>query len=490
MAKVPSSSTHFDCIVVGAGMSGLTFAALAAQSGKRVLIVEQHVVPGGCFTSFRRGGFLFNVALEWMTDCGRGQACWRLLERLGLAGAYTFHRLETFKTLHLPDAPGVALRCGRADCEAALVEAFPAEHKGIRRFLDDCVAVSMGTPVGRHVLLTVGMKPVEAMLASYVDDLRLRYVLGSVLGYPNAVGVLLMYIIGAACLQQLFVPDDGDHRRLPVMLHRAITAAGGTVRYGCTVDEILVDGREARGIRTTDGETYLAPRVVAAIDRHELYQRLLRGTEPDERHTQRRIGASCYSQFIGLRRPVAALAGHYAHMLLGDEPQWRKDPRDPQHAPMRVDLQSLVYPSLAPAGKATIGMWLSAPPLGPTTASDWTVDAAEAAASREAGARTGAIMSARVARAFGIAADDIEVLSLASPITFHRYTRNTGGSVTGYCLTENRYLARPSTVTPIGNLHHIGHWTTQSGVGVVMREAHRLFTQVWPAAPALSAVGT
>jgi phytoene dehydrogenase-like protein len=37
-----------DAVVVGAGIAGLTAAAVLARAGAAVLVVERHNVPGGC----------------------------------------------------------------------------------------------------------------------------------------------------------------------------------------------------------------------------------------------------------------------------------------------------------------------------------------------------------------------------------------------------------------------------------------------------------
>ena len=44
----------YDVIVVGAGNGGLTAAAMLANRGVDVLVIEQHYIPGGCVTSLRR----------------------------------------------------------------------------------------------------------------------------------------------------------------------------------------------------------------------------------------------------------------------------------------------------------------------------------------------------------------------------------------------------------------------------------------------------
>ena len=79
-----NTATHFDAIVIGAGNGGLSAACRLAQAGKRVLLMEQHNLPGGCASSFRRGRFEFEVALHELSGKNqpdsRGGLNKRLLE--------------------------------------------------------------------------------------------------------------------------------------------------------------------------------------------------------------------------------------------------------------------------------------------------------------------------------------------------------------------------------------------------------------------------
>ncbi len=42
------SAQDLDAIVIGSGMGGLCSAAMLAKMGKRVLVLEQHYIAGGC----------------------------------------------------------------------------------------------------------------------------------------------------------------------------------------------------------------------------------------------------------------------------------------------------------------------------------------------------------------------------------------------------------------------------------------------------------
>ncbi len=61
----------YDAVVIGSGTGGLSAALKLATAGKRVLVVEQHNLPGGCSTSFIRGRFEFDATLHEF--CGIGE---------------------------------------------------------------------------------------------------------------------------------------------------------------------------------------------------------------------------------------------------------------------------------------------------------------------------------------------------------------------------------------------------------------------------------
>ncbi|WP_461557434.1 FAD-dependent oxidoreductase, partial [Synechococcus sp.] len=46
------NQSPWDVVVVGAGIAGLTAAALAAKAGSRVLLLEAHNQTGGCAGTF------------------------------------------------------------------------------------------------------------------------------------------------------------------------------------------------------------------------------------------------------------------------------------------------------------------------------------------------------------------------------------------------------------------------------------------------------
>ena len=72
-----------DVVVVGAGIAGLTAAALLAKAGLRVQLLEAHHQSGGCAGTFRRGPYTFDVGATQVAGLEPGGSHQRLLAHFG-----------------------------------------------------------------------------------------------------------------------------------------------------------------------------------------------------------------------------------------------------------------------------------------------------------------------------------------------------------------------------------------------------------------------
>ena len=64
---------HYDYIMIGAGMGGLSTANFLARYGKKVLVLEKHNIPGGLVTSFARKGVHFDIGIHGLYELKAGQ---------------------------------------------------------------------------------------------------------------------------------------------------------------------------------------------------------------------------------------------------------------------------------------------------------------------------------------------------------------------------------------------------------------------------------
>lgn len=64
MKNLQQIEDAYDVVVIGSGLGGMTAGNRLARFGRRVLLLEQHFVPGGLAAYFRRKGHIFDVSLH------------------------------------------------------------------------------------------------------------------------------------------------------------------------------------------------------------------------------------------------------------------------------------------------------------------------------------------------------------------------------------------------------------------------------------------
>jgi C-3',4' desaturase CrtD len=69
-------------VVIGAGIGGLTAGALLARRGFTVDVYEQAAIAGGCASTFRRKGFIFDVGATQVAGLEEGGIHWQIFQEL------------------------------------------------------------------------------------------------------------------------------------------------------------------------------------------------------------------------------------------------------------------------------------------------------------------------------------------------------------------------------------------------------------------------
>src|SRR5438045_9734202 len=85
---------EFDSIIIGSGAGGLAAAVCLAKAGQKILVVEQHYVPGGWCHSFFMKGQRFSPGVHYIVQLDKGQSTSNLYESLGIANNLVFIRMN------------------------------------------------------------------------------------------------------------------------------------------------------------------------------------------------------------------------------------------------------------------------------------------------------------------------------------------------------------------------------------------------------------
>ena len=127
----------YDWLVIGGGASGLTAAAILAQEGYRVALVEKSPRLAPLLRGFRRGDFHFDTGFHYSGGLGRGEILDLFFRYLGVSERLrtTPFDLTGFDRVREFGQDEFAFPVGEQRLEETLFRAFPGQERAIAGYL-------------------------------------------------------------------------------------------------------------------------------------------------------------------------------------------------------------------------------------------------------------------------------------------------------------------------------------------------------------------
>ena len=139
---------HYDVIVIGGALAGMSCAMRLASEGKSVLVLERHNLPGGCATSFVRSGIEMEATLHEMMSLGPAEEPLYIRKYLDeMKVAIDWLRVpEAYELVSPEDQIDIELHAGRrADgtwvCADEIEAQYPGTRPEVNRLLEVCRSV-------------------------------------------------------------------------------------------------------------------------------------------------------------------------------------------------------------------------------------------------------------------------------------------------------------------------------------------------------------
>jgi phytoene desaturase len=456
-------------VIVGGGLAGLAAGCYARASGLRTTIVEHNLALGGVCTAWPRGPYVIDGCIQWLT----GGAFAPVYEELGIVPAIRLHVLKEWnayrdarsgRTLHLTrnlDALAADLRAlGPEDAtELARIVGGARQVAELKRPLDhpqhtfwDQLAEfwemrdELGTVM--HFRKPLGLYVHEHLRS---DDLR-RVLLS--LFPADAPALLLLLVLGYLERGYLSRPIGGTAAFRDALI-AAYQRLGGESRLHATVDEVLINGHEAKGVRLSDGSYLLADAVVSTSSMPETVLRLLGGRFGGDEVRARLARWRMFEPIVLASFGVALPLSDLPSLMLVD----RVDPfevgdlvNDAIHLRICND-----DTSFAPAGHTVVQATMR------SSYDWWATRGARYATEKDA---IGEVALDQLAKQIPGIAEAVRVKDVATPLTFWSSARSWRGAYEGWLPSSETFFGQMRKTLP--GLHRFvmaGQWV-QPGGGV------------------------
>lgn len=457
-------------IIVGAGISGLSAGVYAARSGFDVTILEQHNTFGGLSTGWSRKGYFFEGGMHWLTGSSEKLVLNRIWKETGaLKENNPIEMRDPFYTLYDGEKTLSLWRNIDKFCEELLRYA-PEDKKAIKRLksdvrayekihlvVNDVAGVKSKNPVKPSLgellaMLPAGLKLPRLINSTYEDyvnqfkNKNVRHVLRAIIGYRyNALS--MVYTLGSFSFGDCGFPKGGSITLGQNMLD-TYKELGGKLEYRQHVEKIVVENGVTKGVQTKDG-FIAADAVIVTQDTRQAVDTLFDQPLQDkwvQKLRKRAVGEENIFISLGVKADLSRFPYGLVFPLPEDKPfefagqKWTE---------LRINNYSK-YKEHAPEGGTAITCLL----LGPTY--DYWKAAKADGTYKQKKDEIGKLFVERLSEFIPEVAQNLEVIDVATPLTYERYCSSYKGSWMSVFAPRTGQYNYPQKVRSIKGVYFAG----------------------------------
>ncbi len=464
-------------IIIGAGLTGLSAGCYGRMNGYKTTIFEMHDIPGGVCTAWKRKGYTIDGAVNWIIGTKPGTGLHRFWEEVGAAQGWKIYNHDLYMTVEDREGKAFNFYCDADRFEKYLLEIAPEDRETIREFTGAVRrSAKMDMPVDKpeelygllDALKMTGMLSTLRFMKKWsritVGEFTARFknpflremfprvlepdwpMFGLIwmLGYQHARAA--GYIIGGA----LPLAKSIEKRYLDL---------GGEVHYKARVEKILVENGRAVGVRLSDGSEHRAGWVVSAADgRTTIFDMLdgkYAGDDIRKKYDNPRLFKPLVYIGLGVNRTLDDLPASVSGISYPLDKPVNVAGRDEK----TLYVRSYCFdPTLAPEGKnLLVVQW-------ETDFDYWKKLSQDPERYKAEKERIANEAIAGLEQRFPGISSQVEMVDVATPVTWERYTGNWRGAYEGWQFDADSFASSMKKTLPgLYGFYMAGQWVNPGG---------------------------
>jgi phytoene dehydrogenase-like protein len=468
-------------IIIGAGVSGLSVGCYLQMNGFRTEIVEMHTLPGGVCTAWSRGGYTFDGCIHWLMGSSPGPDMHRMWRELHAVQGKRFVEWDRYVTVRTSTGETFTVYTDPSRLRAEMLRLGPDDGRQIDtlcRAIEKFARIDMPVTTERMGLFEklaiflpyIAAGPTLARLSSisvpqFCSRLRsrdlaeaLRTMSGGDGSMPDFPLMGLAMMLGFMHRGSNGYPVGGS-KEFARSIEKRYLGLGGSIRYGTRVERIIVEDDRAVGI-VAGGVEHRASDVISCADGHATIFDMLGGRYVSALQREAYESYPVFPSLIYVGLGIAKDMSGLPPMTLFPLSE-RIRLEDGALELTRLGVRFFSFdPTTAPEGKTAAIVMIESRNLEYWKA----MREGDPSRYREEKRRVGQAIVDALEREVGGIRDAVEVVDVATPATWQRYTGNWQGSYEGFLPTRKTMMKNLGFTLP--GLSHFwmhGQWVAPGG---------------------------
>jgi len=458
-------------IIIGAGIAGITAGYYARKSGYDTVILEQHNIPGGICMSWSRKGYLFEGSIHWLTGSRKEERRYKVWEEVGALGDdVKVYNHDPFFELNYK---GQKIACYR-DLDkfiAQLMEISPEDEENIQKFrthiecfvganksIEDLDGVKFKYPKEEVAPSEKDQNIISELITMTAAEYGKRFKNEALQHFLSCVFGEDSCCMGALNALGTVMRGDGGYPEggsLP-MTQRMIKkyeSIGGKIEYKTKVEQIVSEGSRVKGV-LVGGKLLESDAVIYTGDLFNVNKFLEKPLEDEEFCDLHKKEEPLLVTFVSLG--IKADLSKYPHVTYFDV-----DPficADTEITYLGCNNYAM-YDSYSPEGGTAVTFYI----IQKRSSYEWWKQAKENGTYKEEKEKVAESVIKALAKAMPETAGKVEVIDVATPLTYERYCGVWAGSWMNEMQTKRpvyKFSARPQDYE---NLYFAGERQREPG---------------------------